>query len=406
MSTLEALTVDLTDTATFVDGPPHGFFAELRRSAPVWRHPATSRHPGFWVVSRYDDVHAVLLQPSTFINARGITIDPNEPAGLSGDEPERGQGALSYTDPPDHRPLRHLLSRHFTPGRMRALAPLVETHARRLVRRLADAGGGDFIAQVADPYPLRVLAAVLELPSETEAALKRFVQTTGTDEHKAAVTVDFLAAADELAQARARKPGDDLISAMVAGGGEGAALAAERFGGILVQLAIAGNETTRAASGHGVRLLAQHPEQMALVAADPASAVPAMVEEVLRLRPPVHYTRRTVSAATEEAPVLGSGADALLVEPGDVVYLSIASANRDERFVDDADLFDVGRTPAPSHLSLGVGEHYCLGAALARLELRSLFAAVAEEMPWLHAAGGESTPSTMFDSLASLPVWR
>src|SRR5262249_20056163 len=119
MSTLEGLAVDLTDTATFVDGPPHRFFAELRRAAPVWRHPATPRHPGFWVLPRYHDVPDVWLQPTTFINAHGITIDPNEPAGLSGDEPERGQGALSYTDPPDHRPLRRLLARHFTPARMR-----------------------------------------------------------------------------------------------------------------------------------------------------------------------------------------------------------------------------------------------------------------------------------------------
>jgi len=103
-STLDLAPADLTDPATFADGPPHAFLAALRRAAPVWRHPATPRHGGFWVLSRYEDVRDVLMQPSTFVNAHGITIDPNEPAGLSSDDAERGQGALSYTDPPHHRP--------------------------------------------------------------------------------------------------------------------------------------------------------------------------------------------------------------------------------------------------------------------------------------------------------------
>jgi cytochrome P450 len=404
MAILAADAADLTDPATFVDGPPHGFLAALRRDAPVWRHPATPRHAGFWVVTRYDDVHDVLLRPTTFVNAHGITIDPNEPAGRPSGEAERGQGALSYTDPPEHRPLRQLLARHFTPARMQALAPLVEAHARGLVRRFVDAGGGDFVSEVAAPYPLRVLSAVLDLPPETEAALFRYVEA-GAGAGGEHVTAQFLVAVHELAAARTRDPGDDLISAMVSGRGEGAALAAERFGGILVQLAIAGQETTRAGAGQGVRLLAEHPDQRAAVARDPAAAVPALVEEVLRLRPPVHYTRRTVAAAPAEAPTVGTGDGGRTLDPGDVVYLSLASANRDERVIGDGDRFVVDRSPAVSHLSLGVGAHYCLGAALARLELRSLFGAVVATMPGLQLSGPpEPLRSAMFDSLARLPV--
>ena len=401
-TTIEARAADLTDPATFVDGPPHAFLAALRRDAPVWRHPATPRHAGFWVVTRHDDVHDVLLRPTTFVNAYGITIDPDEPAGLPSGEAERGQGALSYTDPPDHRPLRQLLARHFTPGRVRALTPLVDAHARGLVQRFVDAGGGDFVEAVAAPYPLRVLAAVLDLPAETEAALHRFVEAPGGD---ASATAEFLVAVHELAAERTRQPGDDLISAMVAGRGEGGARAAERFGGILVQLAIAGQETTRAASGQGVRLLAEHPDQRAAIARDPATAVPRLVEEVLRLRPPVHYTRRTVSPALDEAPTIGTDGRARAVEPGDVVYLSIASANRDESVVDDGDRFDAARTPERSHLSLGVGAHYCLGAALARLELRCLFGAVVRSTPDLELTGPtRAERSAMFDTLAQLPL--
>jgi cytochrome P450 len=357
-------------------------------------------------VSGYDDVHDVLMQPSSFVNAQGITIDPDEPAGLSAGDPERGQGALSYTDPPEHRPLRQLLARHFTPGRMRAMESTVEVYARHLVRGFADAGGGDFIVSVAEPYPLRVLAGVLDLPAETEEALGRFVSAMGHGGGgDPAVTADYLAALNELAASRAADPGDDLISAMVSGGGDGASMAAARFGGILVQLAIAGQETTRAASGQGLRLLAEHPDQWAVLVADPATAVPPAVEEVLRFRPPVHYTRRTVGPDPDGSTAIGSGEGAVVVEPGEVIYLSIASANRDELVMDDPDRFDVRRVPGRPHLSFGVGEHFCLGAALARLELRCLFTAVVEAMPALHLSGiPEAVPSAMFDSLAHLPV--
>ncbi len=403
--------VDLTDPASFPDGPPHAFLARLRSQAPVWWHPDGRRRAGFWVVTRYDDVRAILLQPTVFVNAKGITIEPGEPAGLGDSEAERGQGALSYTDPPQHGPLRKVLAQHFTPSRIRALGPLVRGHADRLVQRLADAGGGDFITEVVDPYPLRVLAAVLALPAETELALHRFVGALG-DEHpdgeggsdpvRDAATIEFLIAVHELAAARAANPGPDLISAMVTGSGEGAGLAAERIGGILIQLAIAGNETTRGAGGLGMQLLLENPEQWALLTADP-SRMPAAVEDILRFRPPVQYTRRTAATAVP----LSSRDPAQTAAPDDTVYLSIASANRDPDVFEHADTFGIGRPPAPrSHLSLGVGAHFCLGAALARLELGSLFAAVAEIAPGMSLAG-QATPgggNQFIHSLAGLPV--
>ena len=182
------------------------------------------------------------------------------------------------TPTPAARPLRKVLAQHFTPSRIRALGPLVREHADRLVRQLADAGGGDFVTEVVDPYPLRVLAAVLGLPAQTEAALHRFVGALGDtksdgaerDPARDAATMEFLVAVHELATARMADPGPDLISAMVTGTGEGAGLAAERIGGILIQLAIAGNETTRGGAGLGMRLLLEHPEQWARVCADPS----------------------------------------------------------------------------------------------------------------------------------------
>jgi cholest-4-en-3-one 26-monooxygenase len=398
--------VDLTDPMSFTDGPPHEFLARLRADAPIWWHPDGLRRSGFWVVTRYDDVRAILLQPTVFVNAKGITIEPGEPAGLGESEAERGQGALSYTDPPQHGPLRKLLAQHFTPARIRALGPLVRGHAEQLVQQLADAGGGDFVAEVADPYPLRVLAAVLGLPAETEAALQRFVRALGDSKideaRRAGATAEFLGAIHELATARAADPGTDLISAMVGVGSEGTGLAAERIGGILIQLAIAGNETTHGAAGLGMQLLLQHPDQLAYVVADP-SLIPAAVEEMLRVRPPVQYTRRTAAA---EAP-LSSLDPALAAAADDTVYLSIASANRDPHVFEEPDTFDIGRAPgARSHLSLGVGAHFCLGAALARLELGCLFGAVIKIAPGMQR-GGPARPgrsNQFIHSLASLPV--
>jgi cytochrome P450 len=406
--------VDLTDPASFPDGPPHPFLRRLRAEAPVWWHPDGLRRSGFWVVTRYEDVRAILLQPSVFINAKGITIEPGEPAGLGDAEAERGQGALSYTDPPKHGPLRKVLAQHFTPSRIRALGPLVRGHADRLVRALADAGGGDFVTEVVDTYPLVVLAAVLGLPAETEAALHRFVGALGEakaesgdapgvdDPARAAATIEFLTAVYELATARMADPGPDLISAMITGTGEGAGLAAERIGGILIQLAIAGQETTRGASGLGMQILLEHPEQWGGLTADPA-LVPAAVEEILRFRPPVQYTRRTAAVA---AP-LSAHDHQQVAQAGDTVYLSIAAANRDPEIFDDPETFDFERPPAARpHLSLGVGSHFCLGAALARLELGSLFTAVAEIAPTISLAGPvqQGRSNQFIHSLAGLPV--
>ena len=412
MTSLALDPVDLTDPASFPDGPPHAFLARLRAEAPVWWHPDGLRRKGFWVVTRYDDLRAILLQPSVFINGKGITIEPGEPAGLGESETERGQGALSYADPPQHGPLRKVLAQHFTPSRIRALGPLVRGHAVRLVQRLADAGGGDFVTEVVNPYPLVVLAAVLGLPEETEQALHQFVGALGDvksggeapesgDPARTAATIDFLTAVHELATARLAKPGTDLISAMVTGTGEGAALAAERIGGILIQLAIAGQETTRGAGGLGMQVLLEHPEQWALVTADPSRAS-AAVEEILRFRPPVQYTRRT---AAVDAP-LTPREQGHIANAGDTVYLSIASANRDPSVFDDADTFDITRQSGSPHLSLGVGTHFCLGAALARLELGHLYGAVAEIAPGISLAG-PVTPglsNQFIHSLAGLPV--
>ena len=399
---MKAPTPDLADPDTFVNGPPHAFFAQLRRDEPIWWHDRAGA-PGFWVVTRYDDVAEVLAQPSTFVNRHGVTIEPSEPAGLPIGEEERGQGALSYTDPPFHRPVRRVLAPHFTPAQMRRLEALVRAHAERLVGSFAAAGGGDFVTDVARPYPMRVLAAVLGLTAEADAALVRFVeQSPGTaPAERAAITATFVGAANELAAQRRADPGDDLISAMVREDDETNVLAAERFGGILVQLALAGQETTRAASAQGLRIILEEPRvREALL--DDRALVAGAVEEVLRYRSPVHYTRRTVPLEGGDGPAVIVGRE---LERGAIVYLSLASANRDETVFVDGDRFDPARRADRPHLGLGLGMHHCLGASLARLELSVLFETVLDLMPRAVLAGAPvSARSALFDALATLPV--
>jgi cytochrome P450 len=404
---VDLIAVDLTDPATFVDGPPHEFLTELRHREPVWWHPDTDRHSGFWVLTRYADVDAVMRQPETFINSKGVTIDPLEEVAAQSQsisehnqDAEIGQTALSYTDPPHHRMLRHVIAGHFTPRRIGEFRELLIAHARALVDEFA-ATGGDFISSVAEPYPLRVLAAVLGLPDDTAAALTRFARAASNDPESFAVAAtEFLGAIYALAQQRRESPGTDVISAMVTADGEGGALAADRLGGVLIQLAIAGNETTRGAAGHAVRLLADHPEHWRAIVNDP-NLIGVAVEEVLRYRPPVHYIRRTVA----EPATIGSGEYRQRVETDDVIYLSIASANRDEDVFERADEFDPTITRDRPHLAFGVGEHFCIGAGLARLELRCLLEQLVRAMPKLRPAGAPATPeSGLFDMLACLPI--
>ena len=378
MTSLALDPVDLTDPASFPDGPPHAFLARLRAEAPVWWHPDGLRRDGFWVVTRYDDVRAILLQPTVFINAKGITIEPGEPAGLGESEAERGQGALSYTDPPQHGPLRKVLAQHFTPSRIRALGPLVRGHADRLVQRLADAGGGDFVTEVVDPYPLRVLAAVLGLPAETEQALHQFVGALGdaksgaarrpdsTDPARAAATIEFL---DRRARTGDGADGQPRPRPHLGDGHRhrrrgGPGRRAHRRHPHPARHRRA-TRRPAAPAGSACRYCWNIPSSGHCVTADPA-LVPAAVEEILRFRPPVQYTRRTAAA---EAP-LSARDDAHTAKAGDTVYLSIASANRDPDVFDDADTFDITRPAGRARISsLGVGAHFCLGAALARLEL-------------------------------------
>ncbi|MGY1694292.1 cytochrome P450 [Geodermatophilus sp. SYSU D00814] len=401
----DAETLALVDPVTYETGPPFDLLRRLRAQTPVvWvEEPALHGQPagpGFWLVLRHADVERVLRDPATFSSWLGAT-QVRDAADLAW-----VRRMMLNTDPPDHSRLRRLLSRSFTPRAVAALTEAIEAAAAGLVERTVDGaaeGRCDFAKDVAADLPLLTLADVLGVPAEDRwlmfdwsnrvigwqdpdyATSAAFDGTGGTAMAREALALrpapgpdgrmpdprtragmpDLYAYARLLAEEKRRAPGADVMSVLLAQvDDDGGQVSTEEFENLFWLFAVAGNETLRNGLPGGLIALLQHPEQLAAVRADP-SLLPGAVEEVLRWWTPVMVFRRT---ATTDVDLAG-----VRVSAGDKVVVSFTSANRDEAVFADPDRFDVGRAPNP-HLSFGHGPHFCLGAQLARVQMRALFA--------------------------------
>jgi cytochrome P450 len=397
-------TVAVVDPATYEDGPPFEVLSRLRAGTPVvWvEEPALhgqSAGPGFWLVLRHADVQRVLRDPATFSSWLGATQirDAGDLAWV--------RRMMLNMDPPDHSRLRRLLTRSFTPRAVATLTEAIEATAARLVDRMvggADEGRCDFAKDVAADLPLLTLADVLGVPAEDRwlmfdwsnrvigwqdpdyATSATFDGTGGTEMAREAVTLrpvpgldgrmpdprtragmpDLYAYARLLAERKRRSPGRDVMSILLAQLDEdGGQVSDEEFENMFWLFAVAGNETLRNGLPGGLIALLQHPEQLAALRADP-SLLPGAVDEMLRWWTPVMVFRRTATADIDLAGVR--------IRAGDKVVVSFTSANRDESVFVDPDCFDVRRSANP-HLTFGHGPHFCLGAQLARVQMRALF---------------------------------
>ncbi len=338
-------------------GDPFPLYERLRREAPVvW-----NEDPGFWVLSRHREVLEVSRDPHTYCSSKGVLL-----MDLGRELPEV-PGALLYVDPPDHQRYRALVQPAFSPSRMKALESAVRDRARDLLGTVEADRPFDVVSQLAVPFPLVVIAELLGVPVDdwprlyewSEAAIDAGTAQTDENLTKLVEMADyFLAAAED----KRRRPGSDLISTLVAAvDDQGRSLDDSELLMLCGQLLVAGNETTRNLISAGLVALAEHPAQWALLVQDP-SRVPAAVEELLRWTTPVISFMRT---ATTEAVLAGRR-----IEEGDPLLLLYSSANRDpDEFGPDAGELDVVRRPN-HHLAFGFGEHFCLGAALARMEAR------------------------------------
>jgi cytochrome P450 len=335
---------------------PYPLYAALRADAPVH----FSERYGFWAVTRYDDVRAAQRDWETFSTAEGVDID--------GTGAQYGSGDFLEEDPPRHDVLRAVVREHFVPKRLRAeLTEPVRAEVRRLLGELREMGSVDLARQLAWPLPVAVGSFLLGIPSADRDLLlglqRRLAERTpGTrempgDARDAAVALRSYFA--DLIESRRSRPEADIVTAIATAEPDGRPIGDDAVG-MLFLLFVASMETTASSIGNALFLLGNHGDQRRQLAANPGATEQA-VEEVLRFEAPVQVTKRVT---TREIRI--HDAD---IPCGAEVFLVLASANRDERRYDRGDEFDIGREPL-RHLAFGDGIHHCLGAPLARLELR------------------------------------
>jgi cholest-4-en-3-one 26-monooxygenase len=391
------------------NGYPHAEWARLRRESPLhWFARPNPSTPGFWAVTRHADVVWISKQPRRFLNAPRLAVLPDIVPPEQGPPPPRH---LLVMDPPDHARYRGLLSRRFSRRALRALLPGVEEAAARIVDDLAREGPRgecDFVERVAAILPLAVIAELLGVPARDRKLLFEWTNAAigSTDpeyQRPGEQAMDAVARARaelfryfaSLAEERRRAPRGDLVSALASARLDGAPLPPLELLSYFFLIVIAGNETTRNATSGGLLALIEHPEELRRLRADP-SLLDRGVEEIVRWTSPVIQFTRT---AVEDCEIRGQQ-----IRAGDSLCLFYPSANRDEEVFDAPFEFRVDRAPNP-HLGFGIGEHFCLGAHVARLELRVIFRHLLSRLEHVELAGPvERLRSSFVGGIKRMPI--
>jgi cytochrome P450 len=375
---------------------PHPIFRRLRDEAPLYYNEKYD----FYALSRYDDVGRGLVDRDTYISGRGVTLEFIK-SGF-----EMPPGTVIFEDPPAHTIHRALLSRMFTPRQVSALEPQVRRFCAETLEPLVDAGCFDFVADIGMEVPMRVIGMLLGIPWKDQEAIRdrfnaQFAGAVGDDSQRVSSTILGGEIFADYVDWRAEHPSDDVMTELMYAEFEDEHGVTRRLtrGELLTYiniLASAGNETTGRLIGWTGKLLADHPDQRRELVENP-SLVANAIEEILRYEPPALQTCRYVARDVE---VHGR-----TVPEGSSMLMLFASANRDERHYDDPDRFDIHRNVG-QHFSFGFGAHFCLGAAVARLQARIVLEEVLRRFPtWeVDDAAAEIEVSPMFRSWATLPV--
>jgi cytochrome P450 len=407
----------LTDPGLYSNGDPFALYARLRRRRPVcW---VERDGGGFWAVTTHPEVSSIGTDPGGFCSSRGILV---EEIGTTYDDPP----TMMHTDPPQHTRYRRLVQPGFKPSLVRLMEAGVTAKARSLVDQIESGQVVDVVPTLSVPFPLQVICELLGVDG---AQWPRFFEwseavipgeSERSEEERAVLQLEMWEYLIGVAEERRRAPADDVVSVLAGvgqdgrrpdgaaqggdqsvgggggGGGGGEELSEAELAMFLIQLLVAGNETTRNLISAGLVALSGHPEQWAALRAD-RSLVPGAVEELLRWTTPVISFMRT---ATSDCIIRGQP-----VAEGDPVLLIYASANRDEEvFGADADQFRIDRAPNP-HVSFGFGPHFCLGAALARLEARVVLGELLDRFSTVSPAGDvEHTASPVIAGVRRAPL--
>jgi cytochrome P450 len=384
-------------------------FAALRRERPISFHeepevPGLGQGPGFWSLTRHADILEASRNGQLFSSARGGVNMVDQPEYFA-----EMFGSMIVMDDPKHARLRRIVSSGFTPNRLRNVMADVERAAVEIVDGISERGQCDFVTDIAAMLPLKIICDMMGIPaSEYRYVFDRTNVILGaTDpeyvEDLAQAVPAILQAgqelatlAEDLAGFREKQPTDDLTSVLVHAEIDGERLTKSEIGSFFVLLTAAGNETTRNAISHGMKALADHPDQRRRWMSDFDTLAPTAVEEIVRWATPVIHFRRTATADT----TLGGQP----IRAGEKIVMWYTSANRDEAVFDAPERFDVTRTPN-DHLGFGgPGPHFCLGAQLARREITVMFRELFRRLPDLEVTGEPAYLSSNFiDGIKHLP---
>jgi cytochrome P450 len=395
-----------------VGSPPNEYLAVLRREAPVHWNPAPDRPiggtmpltKGFWVLSKWADVDMASRNTEVFSSWLGgpmiydyaPDVMPGSPYSLEGQ-----RAGLLGMDHPEHTAYRKLVAVGFTPKSIAALEPMIRSHARRIVDQLRDVEDGEFVFNVAAELPMITLCESLGVPQSDWPQLFEWGNKIAAVENPEfdgmQIAGEMMAYCFGLVEAKRKSPDGSLLSNYATKEVDGEVLSDLEIGMFFLLLSIAGHETTRNTTAHVIRLLSEFPDQRELLLEDLSGRLPNTIEESLRHSPPVVQFSRTAKSDYELRGVT--------IKEGDKVYLSYASANRDEEVFTDPDRFDILRPNADKHLSFGVGPHFCIGSRLARTQIRILLEELLTARPYVHVSGPISKlRSVWFNGLTEMPV--
>lgn len=392
--------VNLADPELVVKGkgPDYKTLSQMRAEKPVYWNPAPENYnsdgkkalrldKGFWVVTRHDDLTAVSRNPKLFSSAKASHLLWD----VSDKELEQQRAGIMGMDPPRHQNLRRLVQGPFVGEQLKRFEPRITELVKGYVAEAAEKGETEFVYGLASKLPVTTFCVLMGIPEEDHDLIFQVGNTSIDYENQPRELIRkgqriLREYATKLTAAKRENPDDSVMSSLVNGEVEGERLSTDEINVFFRIICVAGHETTRTTAASFLRLMREYPEQYEILISDLDKHLPNAIEEVLRFSPPVMQMRRTAIEDT----VLGGQE----IKEGDKVYLSYPAANRDPAVFEDPDKFDILRKNSKRHLAFGVGEHFCLGAALARLQLQILLKEfltqipdyeIVDDVPWLRS---------------------
>ena len=398
---------ELDKWETFINGQPFDLFKRLRKEAPIyWHEESLDFEPGFWALTKHEDIVRVSKDPLAFSSAVGghlmsmgdpEVVDPTAVAAIVGN--------MIGMDPPDHQIYRKMVAPSFTPKAIKALEVDMRAKIRELLENVEDKGEFNFVTEISEQLPLWVLCEMMGIPESERPKIRDLVNNL-TDasiqqdpNNSFQIWVNYMELfkmGRDMIEERRQNPTDDLMSVVANTKIEGGELPPELLDGFFLLMVIAGNETTRNTLTGGLMALTENPEEREKLLKDP-SLISNATDEMLRWVTSVIYFRRT---ATKDTNIRGQD-----IKAGDKVVMWYGSANRDEDVFTDGDLFKVDRVNAKKHLAFGAGEHLCLGNRLGHMQIRILFEELLSRYPNIHSTSDPvRIPSNFLAGISELKV--